>query len=75
VKTPSGRWYVRGAEVGRVTAQARLDDGITRNFRVPHPVHVESTLWMLLGAPAENADHFLAPVVFENRGQSSERPK
>lgn len=55
----TGRWYVRGAEVGQVVPQARMVDGTPIRLHVPNPQHVESTLWRLLGGPAENADHLI----------------
>jgi hypothetical protein len=55
----TGRWYVRTAEVGRLVAQVRLIDGTPLRLNVPNPQYVGSSLWKLLGGPAENDDQFL----------------
>lgn len=49
-----GRWYLRGAEVGLVVPQVRLVEGTSLRRHVPNPQHVESTIWKLLGGPADN---------------------
>lgn len=54
----SGRWYRRGAEVGQVRPRATLADYTPVSWHVPHPVHVESTIWRLLAEePTNDAGH------------------
>jgi hypothetical protein len=48
------RWCLRGAEVGRIVLQAWPLDGAVIRLHVPHPEHVESTLWKVLGDEAVN---------------------
>lgn len=48
------RWYFRGAEVGPIVPQARSRDGTAIRLHVPHPQHVESTIWKVLGDEAVN---------------------
>jgi hypothetical protein len=62
MKIRRDRWYFRGAEVGRIVAQSRSLDGTAVRFHVPHPEHVESTLWKVLGDEAVNEPHLISQL-------------